>query len=118
MAELPDSGSASQSIRRNESVSGRLETAREAQLAGLFAFYDTIDGAIAGLLDTLVGGRFSDEVRALQRARNSSPSAGRAPPPPSRCTPRGRCSRPRKRSSFISKRRAPAIRSMLIACCT
>jgi hypothetical protein len=37
-------------------------------LDALFAFYDTPEEAVAGVLDTLVGGRFAEEARALAGA--------------------------------------------------
>ena len=33
-------------------------------LDALFAFHDTPEEAVSGVLDTLVGGRFAEEVRA------------------------------------------------------
>jgi hypothetical protein len=40
-------------------------------LDALFAFHDTPEEAVSGVLDTLVGGRFAEEARALAGAVHS-----------------------------------------------
>jgi hypothetical protein len=50
--------------------------AAPSALDALFAFHDSPEEAVAGVLDTLVGGRFAEEVRAARRGAGRGAARG------------------------------------------